>query len=124
MMGLLRRFVKKSYKLEAEDIRPLATGHGACYATDLITVAGMPVNYMYREAPDADSDLDVDSGWRFLAGVEDQAYMDDPRNLEIYDVNTLANYSPDIIPYLEMPYGTELERQEDGRFAEVEREEE
>jgi len=28
----------------------------------------------------------------------------------VYAVNTIANYDPAIIPYLDLPYGTELER--------------
>ena len=40
---------------------------GTCLATDKITVEGMPVGYMYREYPLDD----MDSGWRFIAGVED-----------------------------------------------------
>lgn len=61
---------------------------------------------MYREEPD----FDVDSGWRFLAGVESQEYLDDPKNMAIYDVNTIANYDPEIIPFLHAPIGSAFER--------------
>ena len=57
---------KKTYALRADQIKPLAEGHGACFATDRITVDGKKVGYMYREDPDED----VDSGWRFMAGDE------------------------------------------------------
>lgn len=108
---------RKPFRLSAEQIRPLAPGHGACFATDRITVDGEPVRYMYREAPDND----VDSGWRFLAGTEDQAYLDDPANIGLYDVNTIANYDPDIIPLLDAPEGSAFERRiEDGEFVPVE----
>jgi hypothetical protein len=56
----------KKFRLNAEQIKPLATGHGACFATDLITVDGRAAAFMYREAPDRD----IDSGWRFLSGFE------------------------------------------------------
>jgi hypothetical protein len=36
----------------------------------------------------------------FFSGDEDQTYIDDLSHTEIYDVNTIANYDPDIIPYL------------------------
>jgi hypothetical protein len=39
----------KKFKLSAEEIKLLVTGHGACLATDRITVSGEPVDYMYRE---------------------------------------------------------------------------
>ncbi len=108
---------RKPFRLSAEQIRPLAPGHGACFATDRITVDGEPVRYMYREAPDND----VDSGWRFLAGTEDQAYLDDSANIGLYDVNTIANYDPAIIPLLDALEGSAFERRiEDGEFVPVE----
>ncbi len=96
----------KKFRLKAEEIKPLATGHGACIATDMITVKGKPVGFMYRAAPDADGD----SGWRFMAGTEDQDYMDEADNHGIYDVNTIANYDPSIISLLDSPEGSVFER--------------
>ena len=96
----------KRFHLSAAQIRDLARGHGRCFATDIITVDGQRVGYMYREEP---SDGD-DSGWRFFAGTEDEAYINDPKNLEIYDVNTIANYDPEVIPLLDAPPGTAFER--------------
>jgi len=72
---------------------------------------------MYREASDNDSD----SGWRFFSGEESQEYVDDPDNLSLYDVNTIANYDPEIIPYLDAPIGSAYERAEsDEGFRRVE----
>ena len=100
--------IAKRFKLGADAIRPLAEGHGACFATDMITVEGRRVAFMYRQAPDND----VDSGWRFLSGYESDAYMDDSENHGIYDVNTIANYDPDIIPFLSAPEGSAFERRD------------
>jgi hypothetical protein len=61
---------------------------------------------MYRENPDND----VDSGWRFFAGDETDDYANDPENIAIYDVNTIANYDPGIIPLLGAPHGSAFER--------------
>ena len=109
----------KTYFLQPSAIRrDLAPGYGACYATDAITVEGKRVGFMYREAPDPTSGA-PDSGWRFLAGTESQEYLDDPANNAIYDVNTIANYDPDIIPLLGEPEGSEFERGTDGRFYRV-----
>ncbi len=108
--------MEKKFKLAAEQIRDIATGHGACFATDKITVDGERVRFMYREAPDND----IDSGWRFMAGSESDAYMNDPQNHAIYDVNTIANYDPDIVPFLGAPIGSAFERADgDGEFVEV-----
>jgi hypothetical protein len=108
--------MKKRFAKMAGDIRPLACGLGGCLATDMITVDGMPVRFMYRERPDND----LDSGWRFFAGGETDEYIDNPANSGVYDVNTIANYDPDIIPHLEAPEGSAFERDDaDQQFVEV-----
>lgn len=98
---------EKKFLIPADRLRPLAEGHGGCYATDRITVDGMPVGYMYREDPD----LEVEGGWRFFAGDETDEYVNDPANLALYDVNTIANCDPDIIPYLRSPIGSAFVRE-------------
>lgn len=100
--------MNKNFKLTAEQIRPLAEGHGACFASDLITVEGLQVGYMYREEPDEE----IDSGWRFMSGFETEEYANDPNNLAMYDVNTIANYDRDIIPFLRAPIGSSFERKQ------------
>jgi len=65
-------------------------------ATDRIIVERQPVGFMYRDIPDNAHD----SGWRFFAGDESQDYLDNAANLEIYDVNTIANYDSGIVPLL------------------------
>src|SRR5690349_20085042 len=64
----------KPFRLRADQIRPIAIGHGGCIASDMITCGGRRVAFMYREAPDRD----IDSGWRFLSGFESDEYMNDP----------------------------------------------
>jgi hypothetical protein len=96
----------KSFASRASEFRTLAPGFGGCLASDKITVDGERVGWMYREAPDYGGD----SGWRFLSGTETQEYADDAANWEIYDVNTIANYDPDIVPLLNAPLGAEFTR--------------
>jgi hypothetical protein len=109
----------KTFKLKAHEIKPLAPGRGSCIATDMITVQGEKVGYMYRERPDPDDA--TSSGWHFFSGTEDDAYANDPRNLAIYDVNTIANYDPEIIPFLDAPLPSAFARDSDtGTFSEVE----
>ena len=97
----------KKFKLRPDEIRPLSPGHGACLATDLITVDGHEVGYMYREKMHEQGD----SGWRFFAGSETQQYLDQSTHTSVYDVNTIANYDPQIIPFLNSPVGSAFERQ-------------
>ena len=49
---------KKAFRLRADQIKDLARGYGACFASDHITVDGLKVGYMYRE----DTDDAQDSG--------------------------------------------------------------
>ena len=106
---------QKHFRLRADQIRPLAEGHGACFATDMITVSGQRVGFMYRERPDKPPD----SGWRFFSGTETQEYVDDPQNTMLYDVNTIANYDPDIVPLLHTPFPVAFARNDEGLFVEV-----
>ena len=96
---------EKLFKIRANQIKNIATGFGAGIATDSIMVDGNPITYMYREK----AENDIDSGWRFFSGLEDQDYVDNPDNLAVYNINTIANYTPAIIPYLNAPVGAELE---------------
>jgi len=101
-----KKYVHKKFRLRSDEIKPLAMGQGSCFASDMITVDGKKVGYMYREPPDNE----FDSGWRFLAGSEPNAYMDDAKNFGIYDVNTIANYDPQIIEFLSAPIGSAFAR--------------
>ncbi len=102
----------KIFKLSADEIAPIALGRGGCLATDRIVVDGCPVGYMYRE----ETNRPKDSGWRFFAGDEDAEYMKDLSLHGVYDVNTIVNYDPSILEYLDMAVGSRLERIEDGTF--------
>jgi hypothetical protein len=112
----------KNFKLSADDLKPLVPdGMGGCIATDYIMVKGLPVGFMYRDYPNDPHD----SGWCFLTGDESQKYLDDPKKSGVYDINTVANYDPAIIPYLHLPFGTELVRVEGtDTFVPLEREDE
>jgi hypothetical protein len=97
---------EKQFKIAGSDMKPLAEGHGGCFATDSITVEGQKVGYMYREKPH----FPEDSGWRFFSGKESQDYLEDPGHTAIYDVNTIANYDPGIISLLDAPIDSAFER--------------
>ena len=107
--------MKKVFRLKAEDIRPIARGYGGCYASDRITVDGALVGYMYREPPDSPED----GGWRFFAGDESQEYADTADHFAIYDVNTIANYDPTIVPFLAEPAGSAFARDDSGALVTV-----
>lgn len=105
----------KKFWLSKEEIRPLLEWNGpaGCMATDRIVVDGCKVGYLYREEPDTDY---PDSGWRFLAGDEDDAYMSCAENCGVYALNTICNYDPEILPLLTAPVGSAFYRDESGQF--------
>jgi hypothetical protein len=104
--------MKKNFKITASEIKRMVPDLGGAFATDMITVAGKKVDYMVRQPPDREGD----SGWVFYGGGETQEYLDDSDNTSIYAVNTIANYDPEIIPFLTYPPGTEIERNANGKL--------
>ena len=108
----------RDYYVKAEDMKNLLPdweGADGCIATNRITMEGYKVGYCYRENPDGG----WDSGWRFTAGDESEAYMDDPNNAGIYKLNTICNDDPDIIPLLNTPAPCAFERDENGVFQKI-----
>ena len=108
----------RDYYVKAEDMKNLLPdweGADGCIATNRITVEGYKVGYCYRENPDGG----WDSGWRFTAGDESEAYMADPNNAGIYKLNTICNDDPDIIPLLNTPAPCAFERDENGVFQQI-----
>jgi hypothetical protein len=103
----------KTFKLAPDQIKPLIEDKSCGIASDHITVDGKKIGFMYREKPINE----VDSGWRFLSGEEEDEYIEDPKNMELYYLNTIANYDPYIMAYLKHDIGAELERCENGKFA-------
>ena len=105
--AVLMAEAKKTYLPNLSEVKELVPGRGACIVTDRITVEGLPVRFMYREEPDND----IDSGWRFFSGHnETDDYVDNPENSAIFDVNTIANHDPSIIPYVDAPPGSVFEK--------------
>jgi hypothetical protein len=96
----------KKFKLRADQIVTLVEPPGSATATDMITVEGRDVGYMYRESALAQGD----TGWRFFSGDEDESYIKNNDNTGIYNINTIANYDPSIIAYLNEPPGSAWER--------------
>jgi hypothetical protein len=98
---------KKDFISESK-VKDLIKPMGSCLVSNHITLDGKLVGFMYRVAPE----FEIDCGWRFVSGEETEEYMEDEDNSKVLDVNTVANYDPAIIPYLQLPVRTELERVE------------
>ncbi len=104
--------------------KPLAIGHGRCLADETVGDPGARINFMYREqrsgrkvafSESERPDDCVDSGWRFLSGPDQRVIP-----IVIRDVNTIANWDPDIIPLLDSPIPSAFARDNHtGGFIEV-----
>lgn len=114
----------KQLAIKPENLKMLLAdwdGPLGCFASDRIVVDGCKVGECYRLQPERGNE-GWDSGWVFLAGDEDEAYLDDDDVSDIYDLNLICNFDPDVLPLLKLPYGVWLERDEDGMFREFEHE--
>lgn len=101
-------------KIEVEKLIEWNEPNGeGCIVSDKITKEGFKVGYMYREKPVG---RNPDSGWRFMAGNEDDEYMENPDNHHIFAINTICNYDRDIVPYLHAAAGSAYIRIDDRRF--------
>lgn len=77
-----------------------------------ITKEGYKVGYMIKNNP-LNS---MDSGWQFLAGDEDEAYLNDIKKIELLPVGYVCNLDADISKYIDYPVGTELIRVSSSKF--------
>lgn len=82
------------------------------YVSRKILEDGWKVGYMYRE----ESLNEEDSGWSFMAGDEDEKYIDDSKNIVLIRLNELSQLDPDILSYIESPVGTALIRISSNEF--------
>lgn len=107
---------KKNYLLWAPEFRlylPNWEGADGCFATDHIAVEGKKVGWCYREEPDGQF---PDSGWRFFSGEESDEYVNDLHHTDVYALNDICNFDPDVLPLLTSPFGSAFARGADGTF--------
>lgn len=97
---------EKHFKLKADELKQLVQDRRGCFAPDSITVEGLKVKFMFRDKPS----YKFDSGWQFFSAKDTEEYINNAENMAIYAINTIANYDPAIIPYLNFPIGSDLER--------------
>lgn len=103
----------KPYAIPTEEIKTLISSQEGCIVSDRIMVDGCKVGFCYREEPAPDQ---PDSGWRFLSGDETEEYLGDPGHADVYGLNTLCNYDPDVIALLDAPVGSAFLRGLDGQL--------
>ena len=102
-----------------EQLLPDWQGARHCRVSKRITADGCLPAFCCREEPDRD-DTGWDSGWYFEAGDEAEAYADEDAEYGVYDLNTICNLCPDVLPLLNAPYGTAFERDDNGEWQQLE----
>ncbi len=108
----------KNFKIPREQLRTLLPNRGLCMAPDTILVEGLPVALIYRVMPSTMHD----SGWRLFTGVESEEYLSNSRYNGIYDLNTVVNYCPEVIPLLDSPPYSAFRKTDDGQWVNMSRE--
>ncbi len=77
-----------------------------CYVSKKITDEGWKVGYMVREEPQREGD----SGWSFMAGNEDDAFLEDYNNIKLLSIGAMCQLNPEIYAHIDKPVGTKLIR--------------
>ncbi|MDL2222565.1 DUF2185 domain-containing protein [Bacteroidales bacterium OttesenSCG-928-M11] len=63
------------------------------------------IGYCYRDYPETN----IDSGWRFLYGDEDQEYLDNPTNNKAIYPEEMLSINPNLDAILSAPINSEFE---------------
>ena len=63
------------------------------------------IGYAYRE----NSDLKIDSGWRFMFGDEEEDYLDNPENTITKDMQDIIAWKPAVKELLKARPGQDFE---------------
>ncbi len=77
-----------------------------CYVSKKITDEGWKVGYMVREEPQREGD----SGWSFMAGNEDDEFLEDYNNIKLLSIGAMCQLDPEIYAHIDKPVGTALIR--------------
>ena len=107
---------EKAFRLWPSEMKmylPNWEGPNGCFLTDRVAVDGCKVGWCYREKPETGF---PDSGWRFFSGDESEAYIAELGHTGVYDLNTVCNLDPEVIPLLDAPFNSAFARGEDGKF--------
>lgn len=82
------------------------------YLSKKVSEDGWKVGYMCRE----EAMNENDSGWQFLAGNEDDKYLNNNKNCLLVHVQDVYQLDPDIWNYIDNPVGAELIRISSNEF--------
>ncbi|QBF84274.1 DUF2185 domain-containing protein [Shewanella maritima] len=87
-----------------------------CFVTNNVLYEGEPVGYLYREAPDDETD----SGWRLSTGLESEEYMDDADNISYVSLGAVLRVDDSFVDILDSDIGVEFGLDESGKLVVIE----
>ncbi|MCR5608761.1 MAG: DUF2185 domain-containing protein [Lachnospiraceae bacterium] len=82
------------------------------YVSKKITEEGYKVGFMTRD----EMENDRDSGWCFMAGNEEDDYINNYKNIALLSLGQVCTLDPDVWQYINEPVGTELIRISSDKF--------
>jgi hypothetical protein len=78
-------------------------GNMAAFVCSHIAKENLPINIGLRTTPE----IPEDSGWQFLCDT-----VDEETNAEIWAIKEVIEYDPSLLPFLSLPYGCQIKRNE------------
>jgi hypothetical protein len=90
---------------ENNDQGAFISGAGTCIASRRIVDRESVLKWLLREKPVAPSD----SGWRFMSIDDESDYINNPDNLVVCDLNTVALIEPAVLEIIDQPVGSDLQ---------------
>lgn len=76
------------------------------YVSRMVLDDNLTIGYMCRD----EGLHDQDSGWSFMAGVEDDAYIDDAQNIALLHVGSVCQMDPAVWKFIDAPAGSSFIR--------------
>lgn len=83
-------------------IRRMSIVNQRAYVSRIVLDDNRTVGYMSRDEPLDDQD----SGWSFMAGIEDETYTDDPQNGALALVSEVCRMDPAVWKFIDAPVGS------------------
>lgn len=101
----IEEFLSKAHYYDDMKERKELLGQIA-YVSKKIMNEGWKIGYMCRDKAVREND----SGWSFMAGNEDEEYIEDCRNIQLMSIHAVMQYDRTIWKYINSPVGTRLIR--------------
>lgn len=84
----------------------------AAYVSKKIIDEGCKIGYMCRD----EAVREHDSGWAFMAGDEDEEYVENSKNIQLMSIHQVVQIDNLVWKYINSPVGTRLVRVSDDEF--------